>query len=89
MAIFAAQSTWNNIFINYVNGVSKINLQLIIAIIAGIANIPLAILFAKQLSLGVNGVILSTICCLAASSIIIPHQYRLLISGKAQGIWAK
>lgn len=89
MAIFIVISMWNNIYAYFLNGVGKIQLQLYNAIVVGILNIPLSILFAKYLNIGVAGVILATIICLAPSAIWSPLQYHKIVNQTARGIWNK
>jgi O-antigen/teichoic acid export membrane protein len=89
MAIFAIITMWNNIYIYFLNGVGKIQLQLYTAVIMGILNIPLSIIFAKNLNLGVSGVILATAVSLSPSAIWSPIQYWKIVNQKAHGIWNK
>ncbi|MGB2870019.1 MAG: MATE family efflux transporter [Bacteroidota bacterium] len=87
MALFTVQSGWNNIYSFFLNGVSKIRLQLILAVTAALVNIPLAIFLARDLGMGSSGVILATVLCLLPASIIQPIQYRKILSGTARGIF--
>jgi O-antigen/teichoic acid export membrane protein len=89
MAMFAIITMWNNIYIYFLNGVGKIQLQLYTAVIMGIFNIPLSIIFAKNLELGISGVILATIICLSPSALWSPVQYYKIVNQKARGIWDK
>ncbi len=87
MGIFAIITMWNNIFSYFLNGVGKIRLQLYSSIFSGVINIPLSIFFAKNLNLGISGVILGTIACLSIASFWAPVQYYKIVNFKAQGIW--
>ncbi len=89
MAIFVLMSTFNNIFVSFINGVGKTQIQLITAIISMIINIPLSIFLAKTLGLGVPGVMFATCICLGYSVILRPLQYNKIINNKAKGIWNK
>ena len=89
MALFALLMTFNMVFVNFINGVSKIRVQLVTAIITMIINIPLSIFFANHVNLGINGVILATCFCLSYSCILRPIQYYKIINNKAKGIWNK
>jgi O-antigen/teichoic acid export membrane protein len=89
MAVFIVISMWNNIYAYFLNGVGKIQLQLYSAIAVGFLNIPLSILFAKHLNIGVAGVILATIICLTPSAIWSPLQYYKIVNQTARGIWNK
>ena len=89
MLLFVVINMWYNIFIYFINGVGKIRLQLYIAIIVSLFNIPLSILLAKYVNLGPFGVILATFICLLGYSICAPIQYYKIINNRAHGIWAK
>jgi O-antigen/teichoic acid export membrane protein len=89
MAIFAVITMWNNIFAYFLNGIGKIRIELLVATFIGIINIPLSIIFAKYMNLGLSGVILATSVCLLFGSVITPIQYFKIIRGKASGIWLK
>lgn len=88
-AIFVVLLTWTNLFVFYINGVGKIKLQLYIALFQMVFNIPLAIVLAKYLELGTSGVIMATNLSLLLPAILIPLQYKKLITNKAYGIWSK
>lgn len=89
MAVYALLTTFNMIYVNFINGVGKIKIQLITALLSIIINIPLSIYLAKYLELGSTGVILATCFCLGYSVILRPLQYYKIINMKAEGIWAK
>jgi len=89
MALYAILMSWNSIFVNYVNGVGKLKLQIYEAIVGMIINIPISIFFAVNLGMGSTGVILGTITSLTIGTVLIPIQTFKLISGKAKGIWNK
>jgi len=87
--IFVIIANWNNIFSYFINGVGKVRLQLYYSIIIAILNIPLSIFLAKNIGLGITGVMVSTNLCLIFASVWAPIQYRKLISGTARGVWNK
>lgn len=89
MGIFMIVSNWNNIFAFFVNGVGKIRLQFYYSIIAALINIPLSIFLAKQMKMGITGVITATIICIGLASVWAPIQYKKIINGTAKGIWNK
>ncbi len=89
MGLFFALNTWNTIFVYFINGVSKIKLQLITSIFLTVLNIPISVFFAKTLKMGVSGVIMGTIVCVFAGTILHPIQYYKIINNKARGIWNK
>lgn len=88
MALFVLLFTFNMVFTQFINGVGKIKVQLITAIISMVLNIPLSILFAKTFNLGATGVILATCVSLSYAVILRPIQYYKIINNKAKGIWA-
>jgi O-antigen/teichoic acid export membrane protein len=89
MALFAIISTWNNIFASFLNGASKIKLQMYSSVIAMSINIPLSIFFAKHLELGSAGVILGTCVTLIFGAVLGPLQAYLILENRASGIWNK
>ena len=89
MAVFAMLMTFNMIYVNFINGVGKIKLQLYVGIFSMIINIPLSIYFSKTLQFGLSGVIMATCVSLIIQSILWPIQYFKIINGRAKGIWNK
>lgn len=78
---------WNAIFANFLNGVGKIRIQIIYAIIMGIINIPLSIFLVRYLNWGIYAMPASNFFCLLLGAIISYIQYKKIISGQAKGIW--
>ncbi|MDB2606207.1 MATE family efflux transporter [Zobellia sp.] len=87
MFIYVIVLAWGNIFVNFVNGVGKIQLQMIIGIIGTIVNIPLSYFFAESLGLGSAGVIGASIISIAFGPVLAPIQFKKIIKGTASGIW--
>ncbi len=87
MFLFTAIANWNNIFANFLNGVSKIRIQIICSVIIALLNIPLCILFARTFNLGISGIMFATCTCLFLCSILQPIQYYFIVNRKAQGLW--
>jgi O-antigen/teichoic acid export membrane protein len=79
MAFFALVSTWNNIFAFIVNGIGKIRLQLVTAVIAMFSNIPLTILFIKTTGMGEAAVVLATIASLLLAAVALPIQVWFML----------
>jgi Na+-driven multidrug efflux pump len=71
------------------NGVGKIKLSMVVSPIVIVANIPLSILFAKPLGMGIAGVIAGTAVCNLASLILSSIQYHKIVNHKATGIWGQ
>ncbi len=89
MAIYALMLTWSQLFVNFINGVGKIKLQMYYGIIAMIINIPASIFFARNLGMGSAGVILGTCTSLVFGFVLSPIQYYKIINNRAKGIWDK
>jgi O-antigen/teichoic acid export membrane protein len=71
----------------FINGVSKIRLQLFMSIFSIVITIPLAIFFSKTLNIGPSGVVLAMICSTLPSGILWWTQYHKIMGGTAKGIW--
>lgn len=88
-ALFIILQTLSLIFANYLNGIGKIHVQRITAIITIIINIPLSIFLAKYTGLNSAGVILATNLCILLYLITRGIQVKKLLANKASGIWNK
>lgn len=89
MAIYTAMLTFNMVYVNFINGISKLRIQMISSIVSIIINVPLCILFAKYLHLGPAGVMLATCVSLCYSVILRPMQCYKILNNTATGIWLK
>ena len=89
MALFVAMLTFNMIYVNFINGIGKIKLQLFTSLISMSINIPLSIYFGKYMGWGSTGVILATCFSLLYCVVLWPIQYHKLINNRATGIWNK
>jgi O-antigen/teichoic acid export membrane protein len=87
MGVFVIQSSWKNIFVSFLNGISKIRLQLYCALFGAFICIPLSIVFTKHLGLGAGGTILGAIVSLIPTAIFMPLQVKLIMKNKASGIF--
>ncbi|MEI7810824.1 MAG: oligosaccharide flippase family protein [Ignavibacteria bacterium] len=87
MGLYVIIATWNSIFITFINGSGKVQVEIYYHIVAMLINIPLSVLFAKYLNMGSSGVILGTCVSLLPGFILAPLQYLKLINGRARGIW--
>ncbi len=88
-AIFIGMQTLNMVFVQFINGTGKVKLQMVVAVIGALLNIPLSIFIAKQLNFGVVGVIAATIIEQLLVFFIIYVQYHKIINGRLDGIWGK
>jgi O-antigen/teichoic acid export membrane protein len=73
----------------FINGASKVRLQLYLAIASIFVTIPLSYLFCKTLGFGPPGVVMAMICSTLPGAILWKIQSRKLINGTATGIWNK
>ncbi|NJK98268.1 MAG: oligosaccharide flippase family protein [Bacteroidales bacterium] len=89
MALYVIVGAYGAIYVNFINGTGKIQLQFYTAFFAAVLNIPLSVFFAKTLHLGPAGVILATLFCISYGPLIGPIQYKKIITGNAKGIWNK
>lgn len=65
----------------FINGIGKINGQLVIMVLMGALNIPLSIFLAKTMGLGVVGVRLATTVLMAIATVYFPIDlYRIIKS---------
>jgi O-antigen/teichoic acid export membrane protein len=80
---------WCSIYVNFINGTGKIQLQFYATIIGSVVNIPLAIVFVKYFHLGLAGVILAPSLGLLPLCFLWPIQVNKILSGTATGIWNK
>jgi O-antigen/teichoic acid export membrane protein len=87
MLLFALVSSWNNIFAAFLNGVSRIRLQVVVAVITALLNVPLSVVLASSAGMGPSGVMMATCLCLLGGSVVAPLQYLRIIRGRAAGIW--
>ncbi len=89
MAVYVLVSSWNQIFGNFINGLSKMRLAFYLTIITAIINIPLCYFFAGYLNWGLSGIIIASSVSLIPDLIFIPIQYYKIVNHKAKGIWNK
>ena len=89
MCLYVNTLSFGGIFAMFVNGVGKVRLQIICTVIGGLANIPLSIFLAKNMGMGLSGIILASTICSFYSPIFGPIQFRKIMNGTAKGIWNK
>jgi O-antigen/teichoic acid export membrane protein len=78
-AFYTIISIWNNIYAFFLNGISKIRIQIITSVAAALLHIPFAFLLVKFLHMGSEGVVLSMAISLSFFSIAGPIQsFKLL-----------
>ncbi len=89
LGLFTIICNWNNIFVFFLNGVSKIRLQIYNAVFICIVNVPLSYFLVRQLNFGLASIVLANCLCLALSSFWAPIQCYKIINNQAHGIWDK
>lgn len=86
-AVWVSLSSGIAVFSNFLSGVGKIRLSMYHAVFVMIINLPLSIFLAGPCGMGSTGVILASVLGMIPRLILQPLQYRLIILGKARGIW--
>lgn len=87
IGIYSLIFNWNSIFATFLNGVTKIRLQLYGSVFMGIVNVPLCYFLAKYTDLGVSSVIVANSVSLLIGSFLQPIQSYKIVTGTAKGIW--
>ncbi len=79
--------SFGGIFNMFINGVSKVSVQMYSLLIGAILFVPIAIFFIKYLNWGIESVVMASILSNFYSPILAPIQYFKIINNKAHGIW--
>jgi O-antigen/teichoic acid export membrane protein len=82
MAIFIVVRVYGIIFMNFLNSIGKVKIQMWLYVFGAIINIPLSILFVTSLNLGSTGVIVGTIISIISLSLILPIQTHQILKNK-------
>jgi len=82
MAIFVVIRVYGIIYMNFLNSIGRIKLQMKLYIFGAVINLPLSIFFVQQFNLGSSGVILGTILSVVGLSIALPIQTFKILKGK-------
>jgi len=64
MGLLVVTMIWHSIYAYFLNGIEKLNIQIVATVIAAIVNIPLSIYLVKYQAMGLNGILLSTVLSL-------------------------
>jgi O-antigen/teichoic acid export membrane protein len=79
MSVFVIVRVYGIIFMNFLNSIGKVKLQMWLYIFGALINIPLSIIFVTYFNLGSAGVVLGTIFSIISLSLILPIQtYKIL-----------
>lgn len=87
IAVFFAITFLSTPYTLFLNGVGKVKVQSIQAVIVALLNIPLSFVFARNLNFGTSGIILATVLCMIPTLFLAPLQYKKIINNSANGIW--
>jgi len=78
---------WNSIFSSHVVGTGRLFMVMVLATLRIVIHIPLAIFMVRFCKMGLEGIVISSALCTLFSAVILPVQSRLMINGRAKGIW--
>lgn len=87
--LFTSLVIYNTPYSFYINGRGKMVMQMIITLIMALCNIPFSIYLAGFPDLKINGIVLSTVCCLLPIVIVTRIQYSKLLNNRAHGLWGR
>jgi O-antigen/teichoic acid export membrane protein len=87
MAIYVAITIFYSPYTYFLNGIGKVKLQMYSLVITGILSVPLAFLFILHFDMGASGVIAAMFASVLPHAILSPIQFRMIINGRARGIW--
>ena len=77
------------IYVNVVNGLGELKLQMYLTLIAAIVNIPLSILLGVYLEMGLTGIKLATFLALLPLWFILPFQVKKIMGTKEISLKSK
>lgn len=69
MAVYNVLVIWGSIYATVMNGMGKVNQQLVLGVSTAILNIPLSVFFAKYCGMRTTGVLMGTIVCMLIANI--------------------
>ncbi|MEO9023078.1 MAG: oligosaccharide flippase family protein [Ginsengibacter sp.] len=87
LTLYVIAFMWHTMQVYFLNGIGKIRLQLIIVVISGIINIPIAIFLGRKI--GLAGVTLANTVLIGIMAIVYTIQTHKIINNRATGIWNK
>ena len=87
MAILVTTLAWAQIYVSFINGIGKIRLQFYLALAEALVVVPLSIVLARYLSLGVAGVIVAVWLTQFIPTLIIRAQLNRILNRTAYGLW--
>lgn len=72
-------TSFGAIYVNITNGIGRLGIQTVFAILGAVINIPLSVFFARTCNYGAFGVKLATFICILIPNIIIPIDVTLFL----------
>lgn len=82
MGIYYFLFIWGSIYSTVMNGIGKVNLQIVLAVLSAIINIPLSIYLGKQVGLNSTGVLLATIICMLFTNTLVTYNIHRYLNKK-------
>lgn len=77
--LFVLNRVYGDIYMIFINGTGRIQLQMWLFLVGAIVNIPLSIYFMRDLNMGSSGAIIGTNICMLPLAIIMPIQAYFII----------
>jgi O-antigen/teichoic acid export membrane protein len=87
IAFYILEVAWCNIFVTFINGTGKVQLQLWASAFVSIMTIPLSIIMARSLNIGIVGIVLAPCITILPWCIVWPIQVKKILLKTAHGIW--
>lgn len=87
MGIYSILLLWSISFSTFLYGIGKLRLQLVNIVVVALLFVPLAILLSK--TFGIYGIVVALCLTNLSGAILNPIQFRMILAGKATGIWNK
>ncbi len=85
MALYTITFIWQAIYVQFLNGIGKMRLQLYLCLASLLFNIPLSIFLGNRI--GVAGVTLSNVIVFVVMAILFSIQTKKLLNGTAKGVF--
>lgn len=89
MALYVSLTTLGTLVASFLNGISKIRIQVYLSVAAAIINIPLSIFFVKHSGLGLSGIMLANCISISFGTIICSIQVHKILNNSAHGLWSE
>jgi O-antigen/teichoic acid export membrane protein len=89
IALYTIIQGYNNIFSIFLTVANKFMIQILVILFIIIVNIPLSILFVRQVGLGLSGIVLANLICILLLGILMTIQVKKILANRASGIWMR